>query len=154
VNIKPVRRSRAHTPKSAPKTGSVVTAAVNRLREIFGKNVPAAQTPYRPKFCRTRGCTLDFAHEGGHDVVTGKLAPFAGRKVRDKITGRMRPVKVTRPGRVTAHYEPRRSPKAAAVPGAALHMAEIRAHRNPAPEGALTAKQHRAARALRKASTR
>lgn len=53
---------------------------------------------YKPKFCRTRGCSQRFGHDGGCDGPTGVVVPFHGR---------------TPPAHGTSvRYAPARSPKA------------------------------------------
>lgn len=89
---------------------------------LFGRTREA----YRPKFCRTRGCSLKFEHDGPCGAVIGDLVPFAGRRVRDRVTGKSRPVRTGQRGRATVSYDPRRSPKAAPVPGTADRMAHYR----------------------------
>lgn len=82
------------------------------LRDVFLSAV-GLQPEYRPKFCRTRGCSLKFEHDGNHDgAPTSVFRPFHGK----------RPAR----GRVTVQYRPYKSPKALPVEGAAVRMAEYR----------------------------
>lgn len=40
----------------------------------------SVSTYYRPKFCRTRGCSLPFKHDGSHDgAPTGVRIPVTPR---------------------------------------------------------------------------
>ena len=73
----------------------------------------APRPKYKPKFCRTRRCTLPFDHEGAHDGAPTRIAlPW--------------PHAMAPRGRVTVYYRAHKSPKAARVPGVAERMASYR----------------------------
>ncbi len=40
-----------------------------------------SRVPYIPKFCRTRGCTMAFGHDGSHNVPVGVHIPVERRRV-------------------------------------------------------------------------
>lgn len=103
---------------------------LDTLRKFFALDGVTTRPAYKPKFCRTRGCNLKFEHEGDCGTVAGERVAFADRRTSEG--GRRRPregraVKSgRRVGRVTVHYAPLKSPKAAPIPGAADRMAHYR----------------------------
>lgn len=94
-------------------------SVANTLAAMFGKFFGAnGQPKMPPKFCRKRGCNGLYGHEGRH------------------IGKHREPVLVTVPPRRQATYGqfsywtgPRKSPKAAQVPGSRQRMAEYRSAR-------------------------
>lgn len=115
------KTSRARLPKSA-----LLTGAVNRLREFFD-GATKTREPYRPKYCRTKGCTLEFAHDEPHNVATGKVVDFYSRQVRDKRTGKTRPVRKNQArGYASLRFETPKARKPLRDPMVAARMAEYR----------------------------
>lgn len=106
---------------------------------------------YEPKTCRTGGCSLPFRHEGrcegrNRQPLKVEIRPETGPGERRARNARRRSIGLADGGKLV-----RRSPRAAQVPGAREHMAEIRAHRN-SQAGHRSAQQVRRDRALAKAA--
>jgi hypothetical protein len=88
-------------------------------------------TEYAPKFCRTKGCSERFGHDGRcmsksyRDPISIKVVEPSHR-----VAKRARQRGILTRGEFSHYKGPRTSPRVAQVPGAHEHMDRIRAHRH------------------------